>query len=105
MVKIYGRVAAHVHSGNCPTRDIMDDLGAISSEGAGPLAFIEGSVTRKKYIKTLNKHFLPLVKTREARGKPTFLQDDNATVHRAKIVTKWKGDWGSTVVTLASSKS
>ena len=62
--------------------------GAISSEGVGPLALIEGSVTGQKYIKTLNEHFLPLMKTREASGKPTFLQDDYTTVHRAKIVTK-----------------
>ena len=68
--------------------------GAISSEGVGPLAFIEGSVTGQKYIKTFNEHFLPLVKTREASGKPTFLQDDNATGHRANIVTKWKEDRG-----------
>ena len=62
--------------------------GAISSEGVGPLDLIKGSVTGQKYIKTLNEHFLPLVKTREASGKPTFLQDDSTTVHRAKIVTK-----------------
>lgn len=62
----------------------------ISYDGVGPLTVIKGTVNGEKYRKILQDHFLPYVADRNHRGIPTILQDDNAPVHRAKIVQSWK---------------
>ena len=46
--------------------------------------------TGPKFVTILQEHFLPLVVERRRRRKPTILQDDNAPVHRAKILSTWK---------------
>ena len=51
------------------------------------LAIVNGSVTGAKYRRILQKHFLPLVAEKQRRGKATILQDDNAPVHLASVVT------------------
>ena len=66
--------------------------GCIFYDGVVPLAIVNGSVTRAKYRRILLKHFLPLVAERQRRRKATILQDDNAPVHRASVVTSWKNN-------------
>jgi len=55
----------------------------------GPLVVIEGNINAKSYIDLLNQHLLPFLSNLERPNEYTF-QDDNATVHRARVVTKWK---------------
>ena len=64
----------------------------MSYVGVGPLAIVNGSVTCAKYRRILQKHFLLLVAERQHGGKATILQDDNAPVHRASVVTSWKNN-------------
>ena len=58
----------------------------MSYDGVGALAIVNGSVTCAKYRCILQKHFLLLVAERQRRGKATILQDDNAPVHRKKVI-------------------
>ena len=62
----------------------------MSYDGVYPLTIVNGSVTDAKDRRILQKHFLPLVVERQRRGKATILQDHNAPVHRASVVTSWK---------------
>ena len=64
--------------------------GGMSYDGVGPLTVVEGTVTGKKYRQTLQKHLLPLVASRRHLNKDTILQDDNAPLHQANLVTSWK---------------
>ena len=64
--------------------------GCTSYNGVGPLVITEGSITGKKYMSILQKHFLPLADSRRRRRLTTILQDDNAPVHRANVVKAWK---------------
>ena len=61
--------------------------GSTSYDGVDPLAIVNRSVTGAKYRRILQKHFLPLVAEKQRRGKATILQDDNAPVHLASVVT------------------
>ena len=61
--------------------------GCITYDGVGPITIVGGTVTGPKYLTILQEHFLPLVVERRRKRKPTILQDDNAPVHRAKIVS------------------
>ena len=62
----------------------------MSCDGVVPLITVEGSVTGKKYRQILQEHFLPLFANRRRRPLDTILQNDNAPVHRANMVTSWK---------------
>ena len=66
--------------------------GCMFYDGVGPLAIVNGSVSGAKYRCILQKHFLPLVAERQRRGKATILQDDNAPVHLASVVTSWENN-------------
>lgn len=64
--------------------------GCITYDGVGPITIVDGTVTGSKYCSILQEHFLPVVVERRHIGKATTLQDDNAPVHRARVVTTWK---------------
>lgn len=64
--------------------------GSMSYDGVGPLITVQGSVTGRKYRQILQQNLLPLVAERQRRRLQTILQDDNAPVHRANVVTAWK---------------
>ena len=62
--------------------------GSKSYNGVVPLAIVKDSVTGEKYRRILQEHFLhELVAGRQRRRKATILQDDNASAHRASVVT------------------
>ena len=65
-------------------------MGSISYDGVGPLAIIKETINGAKYRQILQEHILPYAADRNHRGIPTILQDDNAPVHRAKVVQFWK---------------
>ena len=60
--------------------------GCMSYDGVGPLTIVNGSVICAKYRRILQKDFLRSVAERQRRGKATILQDDNAPVHRKKVI-------------------
>ena len=63
---------------------------SMTYDGVGPLIMVPGTVTGRKYREILKQNFLPLVAERQKRLLQTILQDDNAPVHRANVVTSWK---------------
>ena len=63
--------------------------GCFINDKLDPLVMIRENINAKKYLEILQEHFLPFY---ESLGNENvyFFQDDNAPVHRAKIVTDWK---------------
>ena len=55
-------------------------------DGVGPITIVERTVTGPKYRTIIREHFLPLVVERRRMRKATILQDDNAPIHRARVV-------------------
>lgn len=63
--------------------------GCFTKDSLGPLIRLDGKITSKGYINILNDHLLPYMDTFENKENFVF-QDDNAPVHTAKVVKKWK---------------
>jgi transposase len=58
----------------------------------GPLVIIEkgGTMTAKRYLETVKKHFLPFYRRmRRKYGPDVVMQEDNASWHKAKMVTNY----------------
>jgi len=57
----------------------------------GLLVIIRENINAKKYLEILQEHLLPFY---ESLGNDNvyFFQDDNASVHRARIITDWKDE-------------
>ena len=57
----------------------------------GLLVIIRENINAKKYLEILQEHLLPFY---ESLGNDNiyFFQDDNAPVHRARIITDWKDE-------------
>ena len=55
----------------------------------GPLVVINGKITGEAYKNLLNEHLLQFLDELEEPNNYTF-QDDNARVHTARVVLKWK---------------
>lgn len=62
--------------------------GCFTKNKLGPLIRLEGKITAKKYIEILENHLLPFI----ASLDNYIFQEDNAPIHTAKIVKKWKID-------------
>jgi len=65
--------------------------GCFLNNTPGPFVIIEETVNARKYLEILENHFLPFYESLDGENVHVF-QDDNATVHRAKIVVDWKAD-------------
>ncbi len=55
----------------------------------GPLVIIikRGTMTAKRYLKTVKKHFIPFYKRMKRKhGNDVVIQEDNAPWHAAKVV-------------------
>ena len=59
----------------------------MSYNGVGPPITVEGSVTGTKCRQMLQNNLLPLIAGRRRKRVLTILQDDDAPVHRANVVT------------------
>lgn len=55
----------------------------------GPLVVLEGNITGEIYKNLLIDHLLPFIESLDENISFSF-QDDNAPVHRAKLVLEWK---------------
>ena len=74
--------------------------GVISARGVVPLVIYRGTLKAKDYKETLESHLLqncPRLHNQYRRENGServprgfLFMDDNAKVHRSKIVTKWK---------------
>lgn len=62
--------------------------GAISWRGLGPLVTLHGKVQAAHYVDILGDQVHPFVQT-SFPGECPLYQDDNAPIHRAKIVQEW----------------
>ena len=63
----------------------------------GPLVIIEkgGRMTRKRYLATLQEHFIPFYKRMvEKYGPNMIMQEDNALWHTAKVVRNYMREQG-----------
>ncbi|KAF0710331.1 hypothetical protein AaE_012585 [Aphanomyces astaci] len=61
--------------------------GGFSSMGKTELAFLEGAQTADKYIDTLSDYLLPF--GHEMYGGRFVFMQDNASIHRARVVTEF----------------
>lgn len=73
-----------VKSGN---RGVMV-WGCFTKNKIGPLVQVSGKITGSVYIEVLENNLLPFINELENNLEYVF-QDDNAPVHRAKIVKQW----------------
>jgi len=62
--------------------------GCFIRDKVGPLVLLEGSVTARVYVKLLEQHLLPFMKS--FRNRTLIFQDDNCRIHRAVIVEAFK---------------
>lgn len=62
--------------------------GTFSWHGRAPLVVFEGIVDSNDYLSLLKRELLPEVRRIFPEGRAIF-QDDNAPIHRAKIVREW----------------
>ena len=58
---------------------------------------LEGRMTANKYIEVLENYLLPFINDLENKNNCIF-QDNNASIHTAKITKKWKGNNNITVL-------
>jgi transposase len=65
--------------------------GCFAKDKLGPLVQVSGSITGAVYINLLENTFLPFLNSLDNDLEYIF-QDDNAPVHRARIVKQWKED-------------
>jgi len=65
--------------------------GCFINDTPGPLVIIEETVNAQKYLQILENHLLPFLTSLDDE-KAYIFQDDNASVHRAKVVIEWKED-------------
>jgi len=64
--------------------------GCFVNNQPGPLVILEAKITGKKYQELLENYLLPFMN--ELGTDLNIFQDDNAPVHTAKAVLKWKED-------------
>lgn len=62
--------------------------GCFTAHGLGPLIRVNGRQTSKDYVELLETYLLPFLDILDPDLEYTF-QDDNAPIHRARIVHKW----------------
>jgi transposase len=62
--------------------------GCFNKSKIGPLIQVSGRITGSVYIEVLENHLLPFINELDNNEEYIF-QDDNAPVHRAKIVKQW----------------
>jgi hypothetical protein len=58
----------------------------------GPLVIIEkgGTMTAARYLETVKKYYLPFIRRMKAKyGRDVVMQEDNASWHKAKLVTRY----------------
>jgi hypothetical protein len=63
--------------------------GCITYDGVGTLCLVDGNITAQKYTDILDEHLWPVI-VRHFLSKPYLFQDDNASVHRARITCEYK---------------
>jgi hypothetical protein len=64
--------------------------GCFTRFGVGPLVRLEGRLKAVDYIKVLETHLVPFIKSLDKKNY--LFQEDNAPIHTAKKTTKWKHD-------------
>ena len=63
--------------------------GCVSFNGVGTLTVVDGNINAQRYIETLEDHLWPVV-ARYFPDDSYIFQDDNAPVHRARIVHAYR---------------
>jgi transposase len=63
--------------------------GCITYEGVGTLTVVDGIINAEKYIDILEDNLWPVIARHFPAGDYIF-QDDNAPVHRARVVAEYK---------------
>lgn len=63
--------------------------GCMCYTGLGMLAFIDGNMTSKKYIETLDQYLWPTV-AKHFNDNNWIFQEDNAPTHKSREATAWK---------------
>ena len=69
-------------------------MGCFTWESLGPLVRAEGTINSnsQKYIDILNTHLIPFMEGLEEEIVEYEFQQDNATVHKSKLTTKFFDD-------------
>ena len=65
--------------------------GCITWHGVGTLCKVDGNINAVKYHDILDNHLWPIL-ARHFADKSYHFQDDNAHVHRARIIEEFKRD-------------
>jgi hypothetical protein len=65
--------------------------GCITWYGVGTLCKVDGNIDAVKYRDILDNHLWPVL-ARHFADKPYLFQDDNAPVHRARLIEEFKRD-------------
>ena len=67
--------------------------GGFSWHGVGPLIALEGSVNGAVHVETLRAHAVPAITALFREGN-RLLQEENAALHKAKVVQNFKQQAG-----------
>lgn len=63
--------------------------GCITFDGVGTVTVLDGNINAQKYINIIDKQLWPVIARHFPRNNYIF-QDDNAPIHRARIVQEFK---------------
>ena len=60
--------------------------GYVSQKGVGTLVKVDGNINAIKYIEILENNLRPVINRDIGNNQQYVFQDDNAPVHRARVV-------------------
>ena len=69
--------------------------GCFNEGGLGPLVPIEGILNSEKYKELLEKYLVPIF---EKSDKKLIFMQDNAPIHKSKLITDFLADHGITTL-------
>ena len=66
--------------------------GTICWQSTSPMISLHGRINKREYLEILSNQVHPMVQVMFHEGN-TIFQDDNAPIHRARIVKEWHEEY------------